>query len=135
MRPKSPPIYLGGYPIGLVTQVQHLIEQDKLADVLLKKYPQGHAVRSDKALYDYVQEIKNDYLRSVGQLSKVAFDSKLQVKMCIRDRPKTPRIPSSRNSSAVMRTMPGYRVNWEMPEVKFIVWIPKCGCCVQPRSN
>lgn len=79
MRPKSPPNYLGGYPVGLVTQVQQLIEQDKLADVLLKKYPQGHAVRSDKALYDYVQEIKNDYLRSVGQLSKVAFDSKLQV--------------------------------------------------------
>ena len=79
MRPKSPPNYLGGYPIGLVTQVQHLIEQDKLADVLLKKYPQTHAVRSDKALYDYVHEIKNDYLRSVGQLSKVAFDSKLQV--------------------------------------------------------
>lgn len=79
MRPKPPPNYLGGYPVGLVTQVQQLIEQDKLADVLLKKYPQGHAVRSDKALYDYVQEIKNDYLRSVGQLSKVAFDSKLQV--------------------------------------------------------
>ncbi len=79
MRPKSPPNYLGGYPVDLVTQVQQLIEQDKLAAVLLKKYPQGHAVRSDKALYDYVQEIKNDYLRSVGQLSKVAFDSKLQV--------------------------------------------------------
>ena len=79
MRPKSPPNYLGGYPVGLVTQVHQLIEQNKLADVLLKKYPQGHAVRSDKALYDYVQEIKNDYLRSVGQLSKVAFDSKLQV--------------------------------------------------------
>ena len=79
MRPKSPPNYLGGYPAGLVTQAHQLIAEDKLADVLLKKYPQGHAVRSDKALYDYVQEIKNDYLRSVGQLSKVAFDSKLQV--------------------------------------------------------
>lgn len=76
---RPPPNFLAGYPVALVTHVQQLIEQDKLADVLLKKYPQAHAVRSDKALYDYVQEIKGDYLRSAGQLSKVAFDSKLHV--------------------------------------------------------
>lgn len=79
MQPKLPPNFLAGYSPALVAQVQQLMAQDKLADVLLKKYPQAHAVRSDKALYDYVHEIKNDYLRSVGQLSKVAFDSKLQV--------------------------------------------------------
>jgi predicted metal-dependent hydrolase len=79
MRSKSPPNFLAGYPVALVTQVHQLIEQDKLGDVLLRKYPQAHAVRSDKALYDYVQEIKGDYLGGVGQLSKVAFDSKMQV--------------------------------------------------------
>lgn len=79
MQPKLPPNFLAGYSPALVAQVHQLMAQDKLADVLLKKYPQAHAVRSDKALYDYVHEIKNDYLRSVGQLSKVAFDSKLQV--------------------------------------------------------
>jgi UTP pyrophosphatase len=79
MRPKPPPNFLAGYPLELVTQVNQLIEQDKLAAVLLKKYPEAHGVRSDKALYDYVHEIKNDCLRGVGQLSKVAFDSKLQV--------------------------------------------------------
>ena len=79
MRPKPPPNFLAGYPVALVTQIHQLIEQDKLGDVLLRKYPQAHAVRSDKALYDYVQEIKGDYLGGVGQLSRVAFDSKMQV--------------------------------------------------------
>lgn len=79
MRPKPSPNYLAGYPTALVTQVQQLIAQDRLADIFRKKYPQTHAVRTDKALYDYVLALKNTYLRNAGQLSKVAFDSKLHV--------------------------------------------------------
>ena len=79
MRPKPAPNYLAGYPANLTAQVQRLIEENRLADVLLKKYPLAHAVRTDKALYDYVHELKVEYLRNAGQLSKVAFDSKLHV--------------------------------------------------------
>jgi predicted metal-dependent hydrolase len=79
MRPKSPQNYLTGYPAALVEKVQHLIEQGQLADRLLQKYPLAHAVRTDKALYDYVLELKGEYLRNTGQLSKVEFDSKLHV--------------------------------------------------------
>ena len=79
MRPKPSPNYLAGYPVALVAQVRLLIEQDRLANVLLQKYPFAHDVRTDKALYDYVLEIKNEYLRNAGQLSKVVFDSKLHV--------------------------------------------------------
>ena len=79
MRPKSPQNYLTGYPEALVAQVRYLIEQGQLADRLLQKYPLAHAVRTDKALYDYVLELKNEYLRNTSQLSKVAFDSKLHV--------------------------------------------------------
>ena len=79
MRPKPPPNYLAGYPVALAEQVQRLIEQDQLADILLQKYPLAHAVRTDKALYDYVLELKGAYLRNAGQLSKVKFDSKLHV--------------------------------------------------------
>lgn len=79
MRPKPPPNYLAGYPVALAEQVQQLIAQDQLADLLLKKYPLAHAVRTDKALYDYVLELKNIHLRNAGQLSKVAFDGKLHV--------------------------------------------------------
>lgn len=79
MPPKSPPNYLAAYPAPLVEQVQRLIEQGRLAEVLLRKYPRTHGVRTDKALYDYVLELKGSYLRNADQLSKVAFDSKLHV--------------------------------------------------------
>lgn len=79
MPPKLPPNYLVGYPVAQVEQMQRLIEQGQLADMLRGKYPQAHGVRTDKALYDYVLDLKNTCLRNVGQVSKVAFDSKLHV--------------------------------------------------------
>jgi len=79
MRPKASPNYLAGYPVELAEQVRQLIEQDRLANLLRQKYPLAHDVRTDKALYDYVLELKGAYLRNAGQLSKVAFDSKLHV--------------------------------------------------------
>lgn len=79
MPQKTSPRYLAGYPPALVKQVQQLIEQGRLAEGMLQKYPTVHGIRTDKALYDYVSEIKNTYLRNVGQLSKVMFDNRLQV--------------------------------------------------------
>ena len=79
MQPKPPPNYLAGYPATLTGQVQQLIEQGQLADRLLKKYPHTHEVRTDKALYDYVLECKARHLRNAGQLSRVAYDSKMHV--------------------------------------------------------
>lgn len=79
MRPRPTPNYLAGYPLHLIEQVQQLLAQDRLAGVLLGKYPQAHAVRTDKALYDYVQALKNEHLRNAGPLGKVAFDSKMHV--------------------------------------------------------
>ena len=79
MRPKPLPNYLAGYPAAPAAQVHQLIEQDRLADLLRQKYPLAHEVRTDKALYDYVLEIKNEFLRNAGQLSRVAFDNKLHV--------------------------------------------------------
>lgn len=76
---KPTPSYLAGYPTVLTEQVQQLIEQGLLPNMLLQKYPHAHAVRSDKALYNYVLAVKDMYLRNAGQLSKVAFDGKLHV--------------------------------------------------------
>ena len=78
MRPNLPPNYLAGYSPALVAQVQQLMDQDRLGELLLRKYPAAHGVRTDKALYDYVHALKDDSLRNAGPLSKVAFDSKLQ---------------------------------------------------------
>ena len=79
MAPRGSVNYLAGYPDDLAAQVRRLIAEDRLAAVLLQKYPQPHAVRTDNALYAYVHELKNEYLRNAGQLSKVSFDSKLHI--------------------------------------------------------
>jgi len=71
--------YLQGYPDALREQVQQLITDGQLGTVLLKKYPEAHEVRTDKALYDYVMELKNRFLRNSEPLSRVLFDNKLQV--------------------------------------------------------
>jgi len=71
--------YLASYPENLKTQVQQLLVQGRLGEMLLTKYRHAHGVRTDKALYDYVMALKNDFLRNAEPLSKVAFDSKLQV--------------------------------------------------------
>ncbi|MBS1144170.1 MAG: family peptidase [Proteobacteria bacterium] len=72
------PNYLAGYPAHLTDGVWRLIEQQKLGAVLRQKYPDCHAIRTDKALYDYVQDIRSAHLRNAPQPSKVAFDGKLQ---------------------------------------------------------
>jgi predicted metal-dependent hydrolase len=71
--------YLSAYPADLQAQVQQLQTQGRLGGWLLKKYPNAHDVRTDKALYDYVMALKNQFLRSSEPLSKIAFDNKLQV--------------------------------------------------------
>jgi len=71
--------YLAHYPPALQEQVRQLIAQDRLADLLRKRYPAAHEVRTDRALYGYVMDLKNEFLRNAEPLAKVAFDSKLHV--------------------------------------------------------
>ncbi|NGN97049.1 M48 family metallopeptidase [Grimontia sp. S25] len=71
--------YLGGYPENLIEQVSRLIETGKLGAWLEQRYPNKHNIKSEKALYDYVQEIKNQYLKKSSPISKVAYDGKIHV--------------------------------------------------------
>jgi predicted metal-dependent hydrolase len=71
--------YLAGYPDDVKAQVRQLIAQGRLGEVLRKKYPGTHDVRTDKALYDYTFELKNRFMRKAEPLSKVLFDNNLQV--------------------------------------------------------
>jgi hypothetical protein len=71
--------YLQGYAADTLAQVEQLVASNGLGEWLQKKYPSGHGVRTDKALFEYVQELKQSYLRGAEPLAKVAFDSKLQV--------------------------------------------------------
>jgi predicted metal-dependent hydrolase len=69
--------YLAGYPEALLAQVRELIEQGRLAESLARRYPEMHELRTDRALYGYVSDIKNRYLRNAEPLAKVAYDNKL----------------------------------------------------------
>jgi UTP pyrophosphatase len=71
--------YLSAYSETIQTQVHALIANNQLGAVLLKKYSSTHTIRNDKALFDYVMSLKNEFLRGADPLSKVAFDSKLKV--------------------------------------------------------
>lgn len=71
--------YLQGYPADTVAQVEKMLQQDRVGDWLLQKYPQAHTVRTDKALFDHVQALKTEHMRGAETLSKVMFDAKLQV--------------------------------------------------------
>jgi predicted metal-dependent hydrolase len=71
--------YLSAYSDQTRAQVARLIEQDQLAEVLTQRYPAAHAIRTDKALFDYVQDLKSAFLRNADPINKVAFDSKIHV--------------------------------------------------------
>lgn len=75
----TPLKYLAGYPPELQAQVQRLVDDGRLHTHLAKRYPDGHEVRSDKALYDYVLAQKNEHLRNSEPLAKVVYDNKLHV--------------------------------------------------------
>lgn len=72
-------IYLQGYPESVLQQVQQLIDKQQLASLLQQRYPDGHTINSDKALYDFTQDIRQRYLRNAQPLSKVLYDSKIRV--------------------------------------------------------
>ncbi|WP_426506432.1 M48 family metallopeptidase [Serratia proteamaculans] len=71
--------YLQGYSEHLQSQVQQLIDQQRLGEVLLQRYPQVHDCTTDKSLYQFTVDLKNQYLRNAQPLSKVAYDGKIQV--------------------------------------------------------
>jgi len=71
--------YLRGYPQEALDKVAQMLRDNRVGTWLTNRYPQAHGIRTDRALYDHVQELKSQYLRGAEPLSKVAFDSKLQV--------------------------------------------------------
>ena len=70
--------YLEAYAPHLQQQAQQLHDEGRLADMLAKRYPEAHTVRSDGALRDYVGELKARHMRQAVALSQVAYDSRLR---------------------------------------------------------
>jgi predicted metal-dependent hydrolase len=71
--------YFSGYPEPVQARVREAIAQARIGPMLAERYGQAHAVRTDRQLYDYVQELKDRHLRQSVPLGKVVFDGKLQV--------------------------------------------------------
>lgn len=71
--------YLNHYSEQTKKQVHKLIEEDRLKSHLVSKYKNSHAVKNDKALFSYVNDIKNVHMKKTAPLSKALFDGKINV--------------------------------------------------------
>jgi UTP pyrophosphatase len=71
--------YLRGYPPELLEQVRQLIKAGRLAQTLAHRHHEAHNVRTERALYDYVNELKSSHMKSAPPLAKVAYDPKLHI--------------------------------------------------------
>jgi len=70
--------YIKHYPSHTQAQVQELIQHDKLAAYLLKKYPKAHDIKTDKALFSYIMAYKNEHMKKSDPLSKALYNGKVQ---------------------------------------------------------
>jgi UTP pyrophosphatase len=71
--------YLQGYPAEVLVQVRDLIAAGRLSEMVARRHPDAHNVRTEGALYDYVNELKSSRMRSTPPLAKVAYDPKLHI--------------------------------------------------------
>jgi predicted metal-dependent hydrolase len=71
--------YFSGYPEPVQARVREFIARDGVGPMLAERYGLAHAVRTDRQLYDYVQDLKDRHLRQSVPLAKVVYDGKLQV--------------------------------------------------------
>ncbi|MDB5971262.1 MAG: metal-dependent hydrolase [Hydrocarboniphaga sp.] len=71
--------YFDAYPAATQAQVRELIETDRLAGYLHRRYAARHEIRTDKALYEYAIGLKQQYLRSAASLHKVVYQNKMDV--------------------------------------------------------
>lgn len=71
--------YIAHYPEQIQDQARLLISNGQLGEYIANKYPNQHQIQSDKALYDYINEIKSQYMRKSSPLSQVSYNSKLKV--------------------------------------------------------
>ncbi len=71
--------YLAGYSPQITAQVVQLMAENRLASVIVQRYPKAHDVKTDKALYDFTVTIKNDFMRTTAPLSRVVYDGKIHL--------------------------------------------------------
>jgi len=71
--------YLEGYSPTVLGRVRALLAKDQLGSYLADRYPEGHAMHNDKALFLAAVELKDRFMKNTAPLTKVMYDSKLQL--------------------------------------------------------
>ena len=71
--------YLQHYPLDLQHKISELLAQDKLGDYITQRYPLAHSIQTDSALYNYCNDIKQNFMRNAPLLDKVAYDNRLSI--------------------------------------------------------
>ena len=66
--------YFQGYPQNIRDYFERLIQNGDIKSYLLKKYPRGHQINSDKQLYTYANEIKQRFMKKAPQIDKVKYE-------------------------------------------------------------
>lgn len=69
--------YFSHYPPELIAHANMLLDENKSDVVLLKKYPHPHSIRTNRALYDFVIEIKKEYMRQSEAIKKIVYDERI----------------------------------------------------------
>lgn len=75
----TPLKYLQGYPTQLQERIRQLIAEQRLGDYLARSYSGKHGIQSDKALYAYIQGLKQEHLRNAPAIDKVLYDNRLDL--------------------------------------------------------
>ena len=76
----TPPLkYLQHYPVALQEKIQQLQSKGRLGEYITERYPLAHNIQTDKALYQYSNDIRQEFLRNAPLLDKVHYDNKLTV--------------------------------------------------------
>lgn len=75
----TPLKYLQHYPAHLQDKIRQLQSQNMLEAYIAERYPQSHTIQTDKALYQYSNELKQAFLRNAPLLDKVHYDNRLSI--------------------------------------------------------
>lgn len=69
--------YLVGYSAGTLARVRELLAARELGARLAARYPEVHAVTTNKLLHAYVADLKQRHLRTAPQVAKSTYDERL----------------------------------------------------------
>ena len=65
--------YFKSYPQDMRDHVEHLIKSGQVRSYLLKKYPVGHQINSDKQLFEYSNKLRQQFMKKSPQINKVKY--------------------------------------------------------------